>query len=134
MASFLSSSAGRGLADSFGKFLFFRCDTERLRNLDAGPRLDRTRLRHPRLRVRLGIFDCQCVLDRVAIDAMISLNSPHLVAVRLTLRAKPGLFVETDCFDDKGVTIPSADRISIPSWIRIIRKFAPVHPNFAKRV
>ena len=65
------------------------------------------------------------------IHASITFDRAHLIAMRLALCAEPRLVVEPDCFDDQRVSVPLADGISIPCRIGIVRKFAPVHPDFA---
>src|SRR5262245_15223322 len=90
-SSLLTRFPGRRLTDSLGKFLFFGRHAKRLWNLHSGSRLDDSRLRDPGFRVGLRIVDGEGELDGVAIGAMIPLDRAHLVAMRLALRAQPGL-------------------------------------------
>src|SRR4051812_18048667 len=85
--SFLSSLPGRGRANSSGKLFFFGCNTERFGNFNARSRFNEPRLGIPNLCVCLRIVDDQVELDRIAIDTMVTFDRPHLIAVRLALRA-----------------------------------------------
>src|SRR5262245_4352758 len=112
-SSFLSRRPCRRLADSPRKFLFFRRHTEGLRNLHARPQFDQPRLGNPGLRIGFRIVDGEIELDGVAIDATITLDGSHFIAVRLALRAEPGLLVESARFDHQRVAFPPAHGVSI---------------------
>src|SRR5207237_5970816 len=99
----------------------------------------RLQLNHPRLglpdfRVGFRIVDGEIELDRIVIEAPVALDRAHLIAVWLSLRPQPRLVIETGRFGDKGISFPASNGISIPSRIRILRKLAPVHPDFADGV
>src|SRR5262245_35720452 len=99
----LSRLPCRRLADPAVEFFFFGRDAKRFGNLDAGFQFGASRFGDPRLGVGLRIVDREAEIDGVAIDAPVSLDRPHLIAVRLALRAEPRLVIEPDRLDDKRV-------------------------------
>src|SRR6185369_11484134 len=132
--SFLSGLSCRRLTDSSREFFLFGSDTERLGDLHSRSQLRETRFGDPGLCVCLRIVDGEIEFDGIAIGAAIALSRSHLIAVRLALRAEPRFFIEPDRFDDKRVAFPSADGVAIPSRIRVVRKFASIHPDFTEGV
>src|SRR4029453_17666874 len=56
----------------------------------------------------------------------------HLVAVRGAVLVKPGSVIEVVRVDDKRISLPTANGVSIPIGVRIgTRKFSPICPNIA---
>src|SRR5205085_2855071 len=94
----LARLAGRRLADSPVEFFLFRGYAERFRNFHTRPRLNDSRFGDPCFRIGLRILDGQAELDGAAIRATIPFDRPHLIAMRLALRAQPRLVIEPDGF------------------------------------
>src|SRR5262249_1955597 len=130
----LSGLPGCRFADSLGEFFLFGGNAKRFRNFHTRFQLNGARLGVPGFRICLRIINGEVELDRIVIHSTVTLDGAHLITVRLTLRAEPGLFIKPGSFDHERVTIPFTDRISVPSRIRIVRKFTSVHPDFADRV
>src|SRR5262245_37339155 len=133
-SSLLAALPGRWLADSPGEFLLFGGNAKRFRDFHARLQLNDAWLCVPSLRVGLRIINRQVELDRCVIDPTVTLDCAHLIAMRLALRSKPGLFIKADCFDNERISVPFTDRISVPSRIRIVRELTSVYPDFADRV
>src|SRR5262249_22409725 len=112
----------------------FGCDAKRFGNFHTGFQLDQARFGDPGFRVGFWIIDSEVEFYGVVIDAMVTLDRAHLVTVRLALCAQPCLILETDCFNDQSVSLPPPDGVAIPPRVGIVRKFAPVHPDFSDRV
>src|SRR6266566_951361 len=126
--------ARRRLTDSFGKFFLFRRNAEGFRNFYPWLQLNNARLGFPGFRVGLGIIDREVELNRVAIDAAVTLDGAHLLTVWLALRAQPGLIIEPGGFHNQRISFPPADGIPIPSRVGIFRKLAAIHPDLPDRV
>src|SRR6185369_14489606 len=71
-------------------------------------------LAHPRLAVRLGRINHHVELQRVAIDAMVTLLERHIFAHRITEMIEPRPFVETERLYDECIAVPLADRVAHP--------------------
>src|SRR5262252_1534593 len=125
---------GCRFADSLGEFFLFGGNAKRFWNFHTRFQLNGARLGVPGFRICLRISNGVVELDRIVIHSTVALDGAHLITVRLTLRAEPGLFIKSGSFDHERVTIPFTDRITVPSRIRIVRKFTSVHPDFADRV
>src|SRR5437762_1166770 len=58
----------------------------------------------------------------------------HALASGMAGCVEPGPHVYADGIDDQGIAFPMSNRISHPSWVRILRQRTPVHVNLARRV
>src|SRR5207253_1426020 len=71
----------------------------------------------------------------VVVHAVEALFHSQVAAMRTPNIIDPGSFIESARLDDKrGIVLPLADRIAVPSWLRnIVRgKPSPVRPDAAK--
>src|SRR6202521_4380474 len=112
------------IPDFVVKPVFFRRRTDLLKNSGLG--IDECNgFRHPRLGIRFWIGQRHIEFQRVLVDAPVALDEAHLVAVRIAEMIDPRSVVVADGLHDEGISLPSANRISIPSRIGILRKRAP---------
>src|SRR5215831_19574068 len=86
ISSALSLLAGlprRRLSNSPRKFFLLGRHAKGFGNLNTGFEADEPRFRLPGFRIGLRVVDGQVELNRVLIDATITLDRAHLIAVRL---------------------------------------------------
>src|SRR3977135_4454149 len=65
------------------------------------------------------------------VHATKDLMQRHLVAMRRTQRIRPGSIVKTIRVHDKGIAIPTADRISVIRRLGVIDGLSAIGPNVA---
>src|SRR5262247_1480813 len=62
----------------------------------------------------LGVRDIQGHLQMVVVHATVAFFHSHLVAVRGAVLVKPGSVIEAVRIDDKRISLPMADSVSVP--------------------
>src|SRR5580692_1322483 len=68
-----------------------------------------TSLYSPRLRVRFGILNCNCVAQSLMVDSPHPLHDMQRVAVRMAGPIQPSLIIKADRVDDQGTALPLAN-------------------------
>src|SRR6185295_20028602 len=68
----------------------------------------------PSSNIGLGVSDIQGHLQMVVVHATVAFFHSHLVAVRGAVRVKPGSVIEVIRVDDKRISLPAANGVSIP--------------------
>src|SRR5262252_2129333 len=68
----------------------------------------------PSPRIRLGVSDIQDHLQMVVVHAAVALFHSHLVAVRGAILVQPSSVTEVVRVDDKRISLPVANCISVP--------------------
>src|ERR1700722_9274187 len=69
----------------------------------------------PSSNIRHGVSDIQGHLQMIVIHAMVALFHSHLVAVRGAILVEPGSVIKVVRVDDKRISLPMANCISIPT-------------------
>src|SRR5712671_3455061 len=70
----------------------------------------------------------------VSVHALVAFHEVHLVAVRITEMIDPGSVVIAFGLNDECVSLPPANRVSVPTRIRILRKLPPIRPDGAPQI
>src|SRR5712692_6772757 len=91
----LRGLGGSGLSDSLGERVLLRPHAGELFNLRARPELKGFLGPHNGLGIRLWVHDRNMVQDGVMVSALVALGNAHILGVRITRGAKPGLVIET---------------------------------------
>src|SRR6516165_7504573 len=65
--------------------------------------------------IGLGVRDVQSHLQMVVVHATIAFFHSHLIAVRGAVLVKPGMVIKVVRIDDKRISLPMADRVSVPA-------------------
>src|SRR5262245_25454519 len=83
--------------------------------------------------IGLGVRDVQGHLQMVVVYATVAFFHSHLIAVRGAVLVKPASGLEAVRVDDKRVSLPMANCISVPTGVRRfgVWKFSPIGPNVA---
>src|SRR6266403_154607 len=89
---------------------------------------------HPRSGIRLWIGESHVQLQGLSIDPFVALHEVHLVAVRIAEMIDPGSVVIALGLNDECVSLPLANRVSVPTRIRILRKLPPIRPDGAPQI
>src|SRR5882762_2488850 len=89
---------------------------------------------HPRRGIRLRIGESHVQLQGLSVDALVALHEVHLVAVRIAEMIDPGSVVIAFGLNDECVSFPPANRVSVPTRIRILRKLPPIRPDGAPQI
>src|SRR5882762_5044679 len=89
---------------------------------------------HPGCGIRLWIGESHVQLQGVRIDALVALDEVHLVAVRIAEMIDPGSVVIPIGLNDECISLPPANRVSVPTRIRILRKLPPIRPDGAPQI
>src|SRR4029077_1010891 len=83
-----------------------------------------------RLRIRFGIVYPDVVHDGVAVHTLVALGNADIFTMRISRRAKPGLVIKAGRFDDQRVvSFPMSDGVTVPRRIGILGKRAAVDPD-----
>ena len=122
-----------GIPYSIVKMVLFRRRTDLLENCHFRTHKGDL-VAHPGLRVRLRISEGHDQLQGVSIHASVALLEVHLVTVRVTEMIEPGSVVITIGLNNEYVSLPPANRVSVPGRIRILRKCSPIRPDGAPQV
>src|SRR4029434_329750 len=77
------------------------------------------RVRGPRPRVRFRIVDADDELHAAEIDPSEALGQLQRFSVRMAAVIEPAALLETSGLDDKGVALPTGNRVAVPGGIRI---------------
>src|SRR6267143_1702337 len=89
---------------------------------------------HPRRGICLRIGESHVQLQGVSIDTLVALHEAHLVAVRITEMIDPGSVVIAIGLNDECVSLPPANRVSVPTRIWLLRKLPPIRPDGAPQI
>src|ERR1044071_4378889 len=84
--------------------------------------------------IRHGVRDIQDHLQMIMVHTTVALFHSHLVAVRGAILVEPGGVIKVVRVDDKRISLPMANCVSIPTRLRIFaRKLSPIRPYIAPR-
>src|SRR5467141_3065636 len=123
----------RRVPDCVVKMALFRRRTDLLKN-----RHFRTHkgdlVAHPGRGIRLRIGESHVQLQGLSVDALVALHEVHLVAVRIAEMIDPGSVIIPIGLNDECVSLPPANRVSVPTRIRILRKLPPIRPDGAPQI
>src|SRR5260370_16230534 len=86
-------------------------------------------LTDPELRKELWVIQHHGHFHVVLIRAVPAFGEVHRFAVDVAKMIDPGSVVDTDCFHNERASIPSANRVSVPRRVRILRQWTPVGPD-----
>src|SRR5262245_56731547 len=82
--------------------------------------------------IGFGVSDIQGHLQMVVVHATVAFFHSHLVAVRGAVLVKPSSVSEVIRVDDKRISLPMANCVSVPTLVRVgVRKLSPICPNVA---
>src|SRR5437867_224911 len=127
--------SGRRISYPAIEFLLLRWNAEKLLGEFLKPAQAKVfRLTHPRLRVHLRIGERHHKLHIVPLQAVISLFQYHFVAMRVAKVIEPCPVVKAVRLHNEYIPLPVTDGVSQHSWIGILRKVAPIGPDFAMHV
>src|SRR5260370_866267 len=115
------------------KIVFFRRRTDLLKNRHFRPD-ERYLVAYPWRRIRLRIGKSHVQLQGIKVHALVALHEVHLIAVRITKMIEPGSIVITNGLNDECVSLPPANRVPVPTRIRIFRKWPPIGPDGAPQI
>ena len=90
----------------------------------------------PRLRLHSEWFLISAWIDDgdipgqcVEISSSVSLDGVQLCGMRMAVEIKPEFVVITDRVYDDSISLPMANRVSVPGGIRIFRMRSPIHED-----
>src|SRR5580704_8220298 len=125
--------SNRRIPDSIIEPIFFRWGANLFKNCGFCSH-ESDFVAHPGFRVGLRVGESHGHFQSIGIDAAPAFLQVHLVAVRISEVVEPGSVVVTDRVDDKSVSLPFANGVSVPGWVGILRQRSAIGPNRAPDV
>src|ERR1700680_3344403 len=81
---------------------------------------------------------CPRIIDRDLIDqraevlAGPAFDGMKLFGVRVPSKIEPEFVVVPDGIDHQRISVPAADRVSVPGWVRVLLMLAPIEEDLPK--
>src|SRR5262249_46192254 len=103
----------------------------------AGNFLPGLQVGHPGFRIHIGIDERQRYLQRVRVDELVSFFNAGIKALWKTEGVDPRSLIKADSGDEKRVTLPCADGVSVPGRAEIVDRLirwdcSSVEPDFTR--
>src|SRR5579859_1384735 len=125
--------SNRRVPDSIVEAIFFRWGADLFKNCGFCSH-ESDFVAHPRFRVGLWVSEGHGHFQSIGIDAAPAFLEAHLVAMWISEVVEPGSVVVTGGVDDKSVSLPFTNGVSVPGWVGIFRQRSAISPDRAPDV